>query len=243
MKREISSWYSPSLNKEMPVAVYGHYGFALLLIPTAAADFLEYERFQLIETLAPFLDAGKLKIYSIDSINRESWMDYGRDGFDKSNRHQQWNQYVFDEVIPFIRNSSSPDTMIYTCGASFGALHSMNLFLKRPDLLNGVIAMSGVYDLTEYTRGHYDDHVYFNSPAHYIPNLTDHGILERIRGTHHLHILTGSGPHEDPAASGRFARQLYDKGINYELDIWGSEWPHDWNTWRQMLPHYIGSRF
>ena len=34
------------LDRHMDIAVYGHYGFALLLlIPTAAADFLEYERF------------------------------------------------------------------------------------------------------------------------------------------------------------------------------------------------------
>src|SRR5690606_11985945 len=125
-----------------------------------------------------------------------------------------------EEVIPFIKNTSSPETPVYTCGASFGALHSMNLFLKRPDLINGVIAMSGVYNLMEYTKGHYDDNVYFNSPAHYLPNLTDHRILELIRSSHHIHILSGSGSYEDPGASGRFARMLYDKGIWYELDIW-----------------------
>ena len=45
MERHLSSWYSPALGKEMPIASYGHYGFVLLLIPTAAADYLEYERF------------------------------------------------------------------------------------------------------------------------------------------------------------------------------------------------------
>ena len=54
MERRITSWHSPCLQKEMPVAVYGHYGFALLLVPTAAADFLEYERFGLIEALTSF---------------------------------------------------------------------------------------------------------------------------------------------------------------------------------------------
>ncbi len=38
MQPEVTSWFSPSLQKEMPVAVYGYYGFALLMIPTAAAD-------------------------------------------------------------------------------------------------------------------------------------------------------------------------------------------------------------
>lgn len=243
MKRELTSWFSPSLQKDMPIATYGSFGFALLLVPTAAADYLEYERFQLIDSLQPFIDAGRVKVYSIDSINNESWMNEQADPVYKSVRHQQWNQYVYDEVVPFIRNTSSWDTPIITCGASFGALHSMNLFLKRPDLVNGVIAMSGVYNLMEYTKGYYDDNVYFNSPAHYIPNLTDHAILEQIRKSRHIHIISGSGNYEDPAASGAFARQLYDKGIWYELDIWGTEWTHDWPTWRAMLPHYLGSRF
>ncbi|MFX8351088.1 hypothetical protein ABTL64_19430, partial [Acinetobacter baumannii] len=59
----------------MPIASYGHYGFALLLIPTAAADYLEYERFQLIDALAPHIEAGKLRVFSIDSMNKESWMN------------------------------------------------------------------------------------------------------------------------------------------------------------------------
>jgi esterase/lipase superfamily enzyme len=243
MKKDIRSWYSPSLNKEMPIAAYGDYGFALLLVPTAAADYLEYERFQLMDHLRQFINEGKVKVFSIDSINNESWLNNQMDPYHKSLRHQQWNSYVFNEVVPFIKSSTSPETPIITCGASFGALHSMNLFLKRPDLINGVIAMSGVYDLTEYTKGHYDDDVYFNSPMHYMPNLADHVILQQIRNSRNIHIVTGSGSYEDPSSSGKFAKILYDKGINYELDIWGKEWPHDWDTWRKMLPHYLGSRF
>jgi len=243
MKRELASWHSPSLNKEMPIATYGDYGFALLLVPTAAADYLEYERFQLMDSIAPFIDSGKVKVFSIDSINNDSWMNNHINPRDKAIRHQHWNNYVFNEVIPFVRNRTSNETPIITCGASFGALHSMNLFLKRPDIINGVIAMSGVYDLAEYTKGYFDNDVYFNSPMHFMPNLTDHNILEQIRSSNHIHILTGRGSYEDPGASGRFAKVLYDKGISYELDIWGQEWPHDWNTWRSMLPHYLGSRF
>jgi len=243
MERQITSWYSPSLNKDMPIAVYGSYGFALLLVPTAAADYLEYERFQLMDSLAPFIDSGKMKVFSVDSINNESWLNNNMNPRDKSIRHQQWNNYIYNEVVPFIRTNTSNETMVFTCGASFGALHSMNLFLKRPDIINGVIAMSGVYDLTEYTKGYFDDDVYYNSPAHYMPNLTDHILLEQIRSSHHIHILTGSGSYEDPGASGKFARILYDKGIWYELDTWGPEWTHDWPTWRAMLPHYIGAKF
>ncbi len=243
MKRELTSWYSPALNMDMPIAVYGDYGFALLLVPTAAADYLEYERFQLIDTLRPFIDAGKVKVFSINSINNESWLNNNMLPEHKAIRHNQFNKYVFDEVIPFIKTNTSPETPIITCGASFGALHSMNLFLKRPDLINGVIAMSGVYDLAEYTKGYWDDQVYYNSPLHYMINLTNNTILNEIRKSRHIHILSGKGAYEDPNASGKFARVLYDKGINYELDIWGEDMKHDWPTWRAMLPHYIATRF
>jgi esterase/lipase superfamily enzyme len=243
MKRELTSWYSPSLDKEMPVATYGDYGFALLLVPTAAADYLEYERFQLIDSLEQYIDSGKIKVFSVNSINNESWLNNEMLPEHKAIRHNQFNNYIFEEVIPFIKTHTSFDTPIIISGASFGALHSMNLFLKRPDLINGVIAMSGVYDLTEYSKGFWDDQVYYNSPMHYLPNIEDDNVLSEIRKSHHIHILSGSGDYEDPGAAGKFAKVLFDKGINYELDIWGEDMKHDWPTWRAMLPNYIRSRF
>jgi esterase/lipase superfamily enzyme len=243
MKRELTSWYSPSLDKDMPIVTYGDYGFALLLVPTAAADYLEYERFQLIDSLAPYIDSGKVKVFSVNSINNESWLNNEIAGEHKAIRHNQFNQYIFNEVIPFIKNATSEDTPIYISGASFGALHSMNLFLKRPDIINGVIAMSGVYDLTEYAKGYWDEQVYFNSPMHYLPNLNDQWTLDHIRKSGHIHILSGGGDYEDPEASRRFGKVLHDKGIPFELDIWGDDMKHDWPTWRAMLPYYLESKF
>src|SRR5678810_1198268 len=114
-------------------------------------------------------------------------MKYGPHPLHKTNKHKQWNYNEYNEVIPFIKKDTSGNNPIYSCGASFGALHSANLFFKRPDLLSGCIAMSGVYDLTEYTKGYFDMDVYFNSPVHYLPNLSDHNILEQIRKSAHLH--------------------------------------------------------
>jgi esterase/lipase superfamily enzyme len=243
MEKSFNSWYSPALNREMPIVSYGHYGFALLLIPTAAADYLEYDRFQLIDALAPQINAGKLRVYSIDSMNKESWMNNEMVPEHKGIRHNQFNEYVYNEVIPFIRNTTSKDIMVYTCGASFGALHAMNLFLKRPDIINGAISLSGVYNLTEYTKGFWDDQVFYNSPEHYMPTLEDNYYLDKIKASHHIHIFTGSGAHEDPEAAKRFAGILYNKGIWYDLEVWGHDIVHDWPTWRLMLPYIIDTKF
>lgn len=243
MHREIHNWYSPSLNKHMDIVMYGHYGFSLLLLPTAAADYLEYERFQLIDALSPYINAGKVKVFSINSINNESWLNNQMHPRHKAIRHVQFNDYVYNEVVPFIRNKTSNDTPIITSGASFGALHSANLFFKRPDLINGVIAMSGVYNLSTYTKGYHDEDVYFNSPFQYLQNLNDDYFLPRIRSSQHIHIVAGSGSYEAPNASRRFSEVLKAKGIPHELDIWGADMPHDWPTWRKMLPYYLETRF
>lgn len=243
MKRELSKWYSQALDRDMPIASYGDYGFALLLVPTASADYLEYERFQLIDSIAPFINEGKVKVFSVNSINNESWLNSDMIGEHKAIRQNQFNEYIFNEVVPFLKASTSPETPIIACGASFGALHSMNLFLKRPDLIHGVIAMSGVYDLTEYTKGFSDDQVYLNSPMAYVPNLNDDWYLNKIRHSKHIHILSGSGDYEDPQAARDFAYVLQQKNIPCELDIWGQDMKHDWPTWRAMLPHYLETRF
>lgn len=243
MRREITSWYSPATGRDMPIVTYGHYGFALLMIPTAGADYLEYERFNLINALAPFIDSGKIKVFSINSMNNESWMNKAMRGEHRSYNHNRFNSYVFNEVLPFIRNDVGNDTFIYTCGASFGALHAMNLFLKRPDYINGVISMSGVYDLTEYTAGYWDEQVYFNSPMHYMANLTDPYYLDKIKASHHIHIYTGSGDYEAPSENKKFSDLLWSRGIWHDLSIWGKDIKHEWPTWLHMLPHILGNKF
>ncbi|WP_199750548.1 esterase family protein [Gynurincola endophyticus] len=241
--RHLHSWYSQSLHTDMPIAVYGHYGHALLLVPTAAADYLEYERFQLIHSLWHLIEAGKIKVFSINSVNNESWMNAHVPGEWAIERHRQWNNYVYNEVIPFIKAQTSATTPIYVSGASFGALHSANLFFQRPDLFSGVIAMSGVYHLTEYTKGFYNEEVYYNSPNHYVSNLEDPQILQQIRSSNHIHLFSGSGDYEDPRATQNFSNVLHDKQIKHDCFIWGQEWKHDWDTWRKFLPILLEQSF
>ncbi len=227
----------------MEIVVYGHFGFALLLLPTAAADYLEYERFLLLDALKPYIKAGKVKVFSINSINSEAWLNSRMQPRHKAIRHQQFNAYVAEEVVPFIKMHSSDNTPIITSGASLGALHAANMFFRRPDLFAGTIAMSGVYDLTSYTKGYFDEDVYFNSPTHYLPNLNDEHMLNQIRQSNHIHIMTGSGSFEDPDASRKLAGILQAKGIHCDLDIWGGDMTHDWPTWRAMLPYVVDQKF
>lgn len=243
MKREIHRWWSPALHKEMDIVVYGHYGYAVLMFPTAAADFLEYERFHLTDTVADLVDSGKFKLFSINSINNESWLNRGMNPAHKAIRHQQFNDYVVNEVVPFIHSHCKGLVPIVTTGASLGAFHALNSFFRRPEIFAGTLAMSGSYDLKDYSGGYYDDNVYFNSPADYLKSMTDHTILERMRHGKRIVIATGQGNYEDPDASRYLSSILHSKGIPHQLDVWGHDMPHDWPTWRKMFPYFMRERF
>ncbi|GIV60969.1 hypothetical protein GQ464_001065 [Rhodocaloribacter litoris] len=238
MQREIHRWWSPRLEKDMEIVAYGHYGFALLLFPTAAADFLEYERFHLIDAIAPHIERGRCKVYSINSINRESWLNDHMPPRHKAIRHQQYNGYVTEEVVPFIHDHCRGLVPIVTAGASLGALHAVNQLFRRPDLFAGTIGMSGSYDLKHYTKGYWDEDVYFNSPVDYVANLEDERVLEQLRRKRII-LATGQGSYENPGASQHFSWILHTKGIPHELDLWGHDVPHDWPTWRRMLPYFL----
>jgi len=238
MHREIHKWYSPSLNKEMEIAVYGSYGYALLMFPTAAADFLEYERFHLIDSISHHIDSGKIKVFSINTVNSESWLNNSMYPPHKSIRHGQFNNYVVSEVVPFIQNSCNGLIPIVTTGASVGAYHAANTFFRRPDIFSGVIAMSGVYDLKYYTKGYYDDNVYFNSPLDYLPNTKDLTQLQQMRKSS-IVIASGQGDYEDPSSSRMLSDILHSKNIPHWLDLWGNDIKHDWPTWREMLAYFI----
>ncbi|MCC6130981.1 MAG: prolyl oligopeptidase family serine peptidase [Acidobacteria bacterium] len=240
VQRKIEGWASPILGQPMPIVSYGHSGHPLLLFPTAAADFLENERFFLVKSVEPFLLAGRVRIFSIDSINRQAWMDKSLPVPEQARRQALYARYVEEEVVPYIRaHCGGGDVRIATTGASFGAYHAANTLFRRPDLFDCVIAMSGFYDLAEdYFKGYGDDNCFFNNPAWYLPGLEGRP-LDLLRTACSINIVTGQGAYEAPEASRSLSRILASKGIPHELDLWGHDVNHDWPWWRKMLPHYL----
>ena len=75
----------------------------MLVFPTAGGDAEEIERFKMIHVLEPLIAAGRIKIYSCDSVAGRVW--FNKEG---SPEHRMWmthqfHQYVKHEVVPAIR--------------------------------------------------------------------------------------------------------------------------------------------
>lgn len=242
MHKEVHSWYSERTGRHMPIGIWGHWGFPLLMFPTAMADFEEYERFHLLEAIRPHVEAGVVKVYSINSLNGETWMDDGKHPGRRAYLHEFYDRYVTEEVVPFIRNLHGPVQGIITTGASLGAYHAVNFLLRHPDKFAGTIAMSGAYGLSQFIGEYMDPLVFANSPFHYLPRLSDGHQLDLLREHgKRIHILSGQGPYEAPHWSGGLSRLLWEKGVWHNLDLWGHDMRHDWPTWRMMLPFCIGA--
>jgi esterase/lipase superfamily enzyme len=208
------------------------------MFPTAAADFLEYERFHLVDSIRYHIEAGRLRAYSINSVNRYSLMNEGAPPWLKADLLTRYDRYITDEVLPLIRHEASGQSPI-TTGASMGAYLSANTYFRHPDVVRGTIAMSGSYDVRPWFDGYNDDNVYFNNPVSYLPNLDDNYFLPRLRHADAIVILTGQGAYEAPERSRELSNILRSKGIPHTLDVWGYDVDHDWPWWRKMLPHWL----
>jgi esterase/lipase superfamily enzyme len=239
MRREIARWFTERLNKEMEVVAYGHFGFAVLMIPSAGSDFLEYERRGVIEALRPLLEGGACKLYVVNSIMNECWLNERMPDHWKGIRHHQYNEYLVREVVPFIINDCGGGPVpIYTSGVSLGATLSANLFFKYPDFFAGTLSLSGSYDIAAFTRGYFDEYVHHNSPIRYLADINDEAQLGKYRGKK-LVFATGQGQWERPEFMLDFCRLLDAKKIPHTLDLWGHDIPHDWESWQKMYPYFL----
>src|SRR5437773_12248713 len=93
MKREYHRWYSHRLGMELGVAVFGHWGPPLLGFPTSAGDEWELEGQSMVGALADFIDAGRIKFFTVNSINGQSFYNKSAHPF-----HRSYVQAVFDST-------------------------------------------------------------------------------------------------------------------------------------------------
>lgn len=237
MTRLETRWTSPHLGKEMRVARWGHWGKPLLLFPTATADHLDVERFGMVAALGPFLDAGVLKVYSIEAVNRESWLDKKLDGPAAAQVQEAYNRYVMDEVIPFVEEDChAPGIRLATAGASFGCYQAANAFFRRPDRFQVLVGLSGRYDLHPWVRRRVDAACYLNSPLDFVPGLRGPH-LKALKKSCSITMVSGRKG-ESPRPARAMARVLRRKKIPYKVDVW-ARGRHDWAWWNQQLPMHL----
>ena len=243
MSKQTSTWYSERVGQDVTVSRWGEVGRPLLVFPTAGGDAEEGERFHLIDAISDSLADCKVKAYAVDSIAGQAWTRRGATLHEAARMQNCFDELVVQEVVPAIRADCGvavgEPLEIAVAGASIGAFNALSTLCRHPDLFSVAICMSGTYDLRKFVPGPPIPEYVAASPLHFVPEIDENSQhLARLRERFVL-LAHGEGKWESPDESWRVADVLGSRGIPNRVDAWGSEWDHDWVTWREMLPRYL----
>ena len=231
MQQQHERFYAQHISREFQFVRYGWSGVPLIIFPTTLGRYHEAADMGLIGAMAPWIEAGKVIVYCVDTLNDKSWYDKGLHPADKVRTHAAFDRMIRHEVIPMMQTRHNAAKVI-AAGCSFGAYTAANFAFKHPDVVSHLVGMSGSYDIRSFLDGYYDQEVYFNNPVDFIaqaehPDLWRMGI---ILGTSEWDICR---PETE-----RMSGILRHKGIPHWLDMRGWQ-EHDWPLWKEMIADYL----
>jgi esterase/lipase superfamily enzyme len=156
----------------MELLVHGHGGARVLVFPTSQGRFYEWEDRGMTGALAEHLERGWIQLFCVDSVDAESWYARWKPVGERAWRHEQYDRYLLQEVLPFSWQRNATPYLIVT-GASLGAWHAANFAFRHPQWVNRVIVLSGLYNIKELTGGYCDDLVFTHDPSQYLAHWDD----------------------------------------------------------------------
>jgi esterase/lipase superfamily enzyme len=230
-------WHSDRLEQDLTLVRWGRYGVPVLLFPTAGGDAEEVERHHMVHHLGPLLDAGRIKLYSCDSVAGRAMATKQGSTQYRMALFNRFHEAMASEVVPAIYADCGGPQPVVTAGASIGAFNALALICRYPHLFDSAICMSGTYNVEKFIGGPFTDDMFLASPLAFLPGLEGE-LLTRLRSR--LVILaSGSGAWEDVGESWAVAKVLGEKRVPNRVDDWGPQYEHDWPTWWAMLPLYL----
>lgn len=236
MNREYHKTRSARLGRDMEMLVFGHGGVPVIVFPTSAARFYEFEDHGMIATLAGKIEAGQLQIFCVDSLDDESWYNQKTHPRLRIARHMQYEDYILHDVVKHVREKNSNPRLV-AAGCSFGGYHAVNIALRHPDIFTGFLSLSGAFDLTGFLHGYYDKDCYHHLPTHYLPRLEDAWYIERFR--RNTYVLATGWDDQCLAQNQILDRLLSEKSIPHQFYVWNTQNSHDWPTWQRMAQLYL----
>lgn len=242
INREYHKWYSPYLQRDMELLIFGDEGSPVLFFPTRTARFYDYEDWGVVDALHDKIASGKIQLFCLDSIDEESFYCKNIVPKERIKRHNEFEQYLLHELIPFVHQRND-DHELVSAGCSLGAYHAVNLAFRNPLLFKKVIGMSGRYDLTlqmnyfeDLFEGYWDENIYFNMPGQYVHNIQTG---EQIAELQRLQIILVIGIKDAFLQNNiELSRSLTDRNITNTLCFQEGE-AHKARYWGEVLNRFL----
>jgi esterase/lipase superfamily enzyme len=229
----------------MKYNVYGDSGIPVIAFPTSEAHYSQWEDFGMIDAVAPLIESGKIQIWTVDTIDNETFFTRSAQYITKSEamkKYEQYQKYLRNEFLPLVRKAS--DLAPILTGCSMGAYHAANYFFRNPSDLGGVIALSGVYSLHHFLDDNSLKLAAANSPLVYLSQDVPASQLESYKGKY-MYFSAGQGEGEEDMRLDTEAlfTLLESHGIPGWVDIWGESATHDWPWWYQQFNYALADMF
>ena len=240
MYRDAISYHSNVLGEDLGVIVYGMTGYPIIVLQTQDSKCTNYEDFGMISELADYIDGGKVQLFCVDSIDQESWSNTNGDKSWRAQRQEDYFRFVTDELVPYVHDRNGSDLRPLATGCSMGATHSAIAALRRPDLFQGCIALSGVYRTSFFFGDWMDENLYMNDMVQMLHDLpADHPYIH-LYNHRSLCFCVGQGAWEDGLSDLRDMDASFKRlGISAWCDFWGYDVNHDWPWWKKQMRYFL----
>ncbi len=234
---------SPGIGGTREIVVHGHYGRPVLAFPSEAGSPHDFVANGLLDSVRGAVDEGRIKVFCVPSHDAQSWSANDLPIQDRARAHHRYEDWIIWHVAPFIRANCGGREDIATFGTSLGAFHAVLFALRHPHIFPRALGLSGNYNPSSWRSwGEEGEDSYDLNPIQFLSGL-DGAHLDYLRSQLFLTLVVGSGSWEDSTGANPSTRELAHllgvKQIPHEMHVWGTQWPHDWPSWRAQAAIYL----
>ena len=235
--------FSPALGHDLEMYRYtsdgGVAGQPIVAFPSMNGRVWDWENFGMVESIRHLIEAGRVSLYVSDGIDWQSWTAADKTMAERVLRHADFDRYAVTELLPRVRAESGQVTA-WTAGCSMGAFHASNLFVRYPEQVDGLMAISGVYQPRRFIGEFTDGLAIDFSPLDRLARESDPERLALYRRAR-IALCVGQGRWEEEMIVDAHAMEavLASKGIPALVDFWGHDADHDWPWWQKMLLYHL----
>jgi len=231
MQEQVEQFFSKQISRDFKLQKFGWSGRPLIVFPTTLGRYHEAKDMGLVQSISALIEAGKVIVYCVDTLNHDSWYNKSLHPRDIVRTQSAYDRMIRQELIPMLQHRHHSSKVI-VAGCSFGAYSAANVAFKYPEVVGDLISMSGNFDISSFLKGYHDDEVYFNNPIEFMSNPSHPELFKMgiILGTSEWDICR--------PATVRMSNLLNEKGLHHWLDVRGRV-EHDWPLWNEMFPTYL----
>ncbi len=231
---------SSILGEDMHVIAYGKKGLPVVVFPTQGQAPESLEEVGVIDELADYLDSGTIQLFCTETVDNESWGGTG-DPAERAQRQETYYHYVVDELVPLVAKMNKSGARPLALGFDAGATQASVVALRRPDLFQGCVCLSGCYDARRYFGDWMDATLYDNTPCAFLSQMpVDHPYVA-VYNQRQLLFCTGQEASEADAlrSTHEMGEQFARLGVDVWCDYWGADVTHTWFWWKKQLRYFL----